>query len=151
MKKFFVSRWETVWYTVIMVGTVTTIFQMVFTGWPSYPLVMGLLISCIIYMCTILVLFIQQPKLRRVAHFVQCIFVAVFLALTYHGGDANEYRAAWIPPLLIYVVVGFTIARSSVWFYKRHQTKKSPSAPKSSTLPTDEAEPANNAPTPDGD
>ena len=142
MQKFFMSRWETLWYTVIMAGSLTTLLQMVFTGWPSYPVVMGLLIACIIYICIVLVLFIQQPKLRRAAHFVQCIFVAVFLALTYHGSDASEYRAAWIPPLLIYVIVGFTIARASIWVYKRHQAKKLLSATAPSTPPTIEEKPA---------
>jgi len=126
MKKFFLSHWESICYFGIMLGTIATIIQFRFTGWPNYPFVHGLLITSTMYLGASFTQLMHKQLLQRFIRLIHCVIAIVFLGFIFHGTRTSETRAAYALTILIYVVIASTIVRFIVWLYKRHQAKRTP-------------------------
>jgi len=126
MKKFLLSRWETICFSIVAVGFFVIILQILLTVWPSHIMVLILLILSTAYSCIALIQLIKQLVsrnfahiMRRFAHLVQCVLIAINLALEFQGGRVNIDRAAQVLYILISFAFVFNSIRVGVWLVNR--------------------------------
>ena len=124
MKFFLLRHWETIGFLIACFGFLYNALLIAFIGWPNYPIALAFSVICSIYAVIMIVQFIRKFTLRRIARLIQSALAAIYLALEYLGGTVNMERSYVVITILFYVVIIFTIARFSIWIYKRDQAKK---------------------------
>ena len=130
MKKFFSSHWERILYGVFFSGVLLVNYQSTTTGWPNDALMLGLLMFGVIFILAIigrLLKVIVSKKPQAMRYWVYLVYNALtitYLALLYDSRMTSLRNAPIIFSLLLLSIVGFSIARASIWLYKRHQAKK---------------------------
>ncbi|MCL2446694.1 MAG: hypothetical protein FWD06_08005 [Oscillospiraceae bacterium] len=109
MKKFFISHFETLWHTIIIIGTFVIAFQVAFMDWPNDFLLIGLSLTSILFVVVLLVQLNRQVNLRRVLHLIHSILAAIYLMQVYQSGPLILSREGGTLIILILALFVSTI------------------------------------------
>jgi len=126
MKKFFLSHWESICFAVVFLLFSIILLEIYLFTFTSLLTTISTTIASVVYAVVIFICIIRKLTFRRFAHLIQSILIAIISVLEMQGDLRLADWSVLVLTILTYVFIGFTIARISIWLFKKWQTRRKP-------------------------